>query len=149
MSVKVQVGSESVMIPDALLAEAIMGALPGFLTGATPTEGMQQAAIKSGVKALIPLLLGMLHKEIEVKHLPLTPPDLRCPAAKANIVTYTLAYLMSNAAILADQSIFVAEGVRDETGKLWVTRITPTAADAGASVTIPGSPHLLASAQSA
>jgi hypothetical protein len=108
--IRVKIGGQVLGIPTELIAPAIMSNLPKWLTGDEPTQGMTQAAIKSGVKGLIPLLLGLLHKDIERKGLPLVPPDLKCREAKQNIVRYAVAYLMANAASLAEHQVFVAEG---------------------------------------
>lgn len=121
--IRIQVGDATVGIPAELFTQIIRDAIPKFLTGEDPTKGMQQAAMKSAIKGIIPLFLGAMHKEIEQKHLPLMPPDLRCPAAKENVLLYAISYLLANATLLADQGILCTEGVMSD-GIFVVTGLT-------------------------
>jgi hypothetical protein len=129
----IRVDDQLIGIPGHLLAQAIIDSVPGFLTGATVPQGMQQVMIRSGVKNIIPLLLGMLHQEIVKKDLPIVPPDLRCKAAKTNIVLYGLMYLLSNATELAEHQVFVTEGNHDDDGTYIITGLSaaPAALAAG------------------
>ncbi len=125
--VRLTINGANVGIPSDLLAAAISVGVPGFLTGDSPPKNMVQAAIKSAIKGLIPLVMTAMHKEIMDKHLAILPPDLRCPAAKANVVKYAISYLFANAFALAEQTTLIAQGEMVD-GTFLITGFTPAPA---------------------
>ena len=128
--IRLKIGDATVGIPAELLSLIVRDSIPKFLTGEEPPKGMNQAAIKSALKGIIPLFMSAIHKDIEQKHLPLMPPDLKCPAAKANVILYAISYLLANATLLADQGILYTTGEMID-GTFIVTGLTaPPALDA-------------------
>jgi hypothetical protein len=129
--IRIKVGDLIVAIPGHLIADAVMGSLPGFLTGTRAPQNAQEAMMKAGIKPLVSMALTAMHSEIVKKQLPVPAPDLKCKAAKANIVTYAVAYILGNATALADGQIFDLEGEETD-GTLFVSGVTATTADVAA-----------------
>jgi hypothetical protein len=115
----------AVAVPGDVLAREVMRALPDWLTGAQAPGG-QQAMIRSAVKAVIPMLLAMIHRDIVARGAPVAPPDLRCPAAKADIVGYAVGYMLGTVGRLADNELYLVEG-EERDGVFIVARLVPVA----------------------
>lgn len=121
---QVTVGAEQIAISGEMLGAAIIASMPGFLQGGDEAT-MQQRALRSALSGLIPMALGMMHKEIVNKQLPVPAPDLRCPAARANMIGYAVNYLIGNFAEQAEKHSYQLVGERDG-DTLIITGITAT-----------------------
>lgn len=131
--IRLRVGDQDVAISSELLSKLVMANMPGMLVGTEQPKGFQEAAMKSGIKALVPLLMGWFQMKIEKERLPIAPPDLKSPAAKQNVVMYAIDYMLTHATELAEHQVFTLEGDRDDDGTLVLSRIasTYTGDDAG------------------
>jgi len=116
--IHVVVEGKVIALPGDVLAREVLGAMPKWLFG--PTENGQQAILKSGVKGLLPMLLTFIHREIVAKGSSFPMPDLKSPAAKADIISYAANYLIGSMAAAADEDRFIAEGVTTRDGSFLV-----------------------------
>lgn len=105
--IRMMIGDRMIGITEDLLTAVCADALPAWITGqAAPT--MQQAAIKSGIKAMIPMLLASVTKEIVNHGLAIPLPNLKCKEAKANMILYALNYFIVNGLELARGQVYYA-----------------------------------------
>ena len=125
--IKLNIDGHLICIPDALLADAVTANIPKFLTGAESAQG-KNALLKAGIKGIVPMILGMLHKGIRDSNSTLEPPDIKCAEARDNIITYTCRYLTRAGLAEANDHIFSAEGTTDEQGNYIVSGITSRSA---------------------
>lgn len=106
--IRVEVNGVQVAIPADVLAREVMAALPEWLRGGPANT--QQGVIRSGLKGILPMMLSLIHADVVKRQAPIPPPDVRNPAARGDIISYALNYLVTNLTTLANADIYVAQG---------------------------------------
>lgn len=119
------VGEHPVDIPPELIIEAILSAIPDFLTGKVKAEG-KQSLLKTAIKSALPMVLSMGHAEAVKAGLDIPPPDLKSPQARENQIMYGLLYILGTVMRGIDGLEFEAETEVAPDGAIIIRAITPS-----------------------
>lgn len=119
-----KIGDQTVAIPAQLIIEAIESSFPDWMTGKRKAEGKEQL-IKSGLKALLPTILAVGHAEMRKKGAIVPPPDLKCAAARENMIVYALRYILLSVMSGVDGMQFDSVTEEGPDGTLVLIRVTP------------------------
>lgn len=138
--IKVNIGDQPITglaIPGEAMSGTVIQQAPAWLvSGAAPPSGTA-GAIRSALKAVIPMIIGFIHKQAIEQGRYLPPPNFKSPEARANMIAYGIRYLLDNFATVAAQEQFQLEGeIRD--GILYVTGIISTGPVVGVGQEAPG-----------
>jgi len=114
-----------IAIPPQLIAQAIQENMPDFLTGKIKAEG-KAALLKSGLKAVMPLMLSLGHSEMAKKGAVLPAPDLRSPQARENMILYGIHYILAAVLSGVNGMQFDAKVEVSDDGTIIILDVTPT-----------------------
>lgn len=129
--IRLDINGEPTGIRGEALSQAVIDHTPAWLVTTAPAPSGMAGAVKAGIKGLIPLALGLMHKEsIRLGH-PLPAPNFKSPEARASIITYAIRYLLDNFAAAAEQDQFQAIGQVDSDGTFIIDSIISTPAQVG------------------
>ena len=126
--IKLSIGEQPVKelaIPGEAMSGAVIHQAPAWLVGSAAPPSGTAGAIRSAIKAVLPMLISFIHKQAVEQGKYLPAPNFKSPEARANMIAYGIRYLLDNFATVAAQEQFQLEGEIHD-GVLYVTGIIST-----------------------
>ena len=115
---------QDIGMAELTIAQAMAESMPRWLTGLEPCTRTDQQLVRTGVKNLMPLLLGMAHRAMLMSGSTMVPPNLKSAAAKQNIIFYAINYLIGNVGLLLAEQVYATEGHMQD-GTYVITGLSP------------------------